>query len=127
MHVVNPNHGASSLFKPTKVYDPIEPLISSPIVVESTRLDTYIDANGVQPFELMWLDAQGAELSIIKSLGEYLSHVRTIWTEYEHQPIYEHQPLLPELRQFLTVKGFRWVYQKDQVVGFWGDACFIRE
>lgn len=120
------NGGAGSLFKPSGLYDPIEKMPFNTITVPCVRLDSYIEKNNVGWFDVMWLDAQGGELAIIKSLGKYLDKVKAIWTEFEHIPMYSGQPLLPELQAFLEGSGFKFVYRQECVSGVFGEGCFLR-
>jgi FkbM family methyltransferase len=46
--------------------------------VETTRLDTFLEANGLTttPIDYLHVDAQGADLDVLRSLGVYISNVR---------------------------------------------------
>jgi hypothetical protein len=54
----------------------------------------------------MWLDAQGAELSILQGLGERLRDVKIVQCEVEFKEMYAGQPLWPEVHRFMITNGF---------------------
>lgn len=120
------NGGAGSIFPPSGVYDVIEKLPSVQIEVPCTRLDTFLSEEHVAPFDTLWLDAQGSELCILRSLGVFIFKVKAIWTEFEVAPIYSGQPLMPDLTAFLVQYGFTNVHEHECAPGFFGEACFLR-
>lgn len=97
------NQGASSIFKASGLY-PVEQYAQDETTVEAIRLDDFL--NHVDSVDFMWLDAQGAELSILKGLGERIKDVKVIQTEVEFKYQYAGQPLFPELNEFLLANGF---------------------
>ncbi len=125
------NHGCSSLYRASGKYDHIEPMPQTEVEVASTRLDDFMRWFGVPDVDALWLDAQGAELSILKSLGDKIKTVRAIWTEIFFDELYSGQPLFPELTNWLSDQGFllRWTrdVMKDSTgKWWWGDAFFAR-
>jgi FkbM family methyltransferase len=114
------NQGASSIFKASGKY-PIENYVQDEITVQSYRLDSF----NIIP-DLLWLDAQGAELSILQGLGSKLKDVKFIQTEVEMQEIYEGQPLFPDVLNFLEKNNFIFLgfgYRCD----WFADAYFINK
>lgn len=97
------NQGASSIFKASGLY-PVEQYAQDEITVEASRLDEMILSD--MDIDFMWLDAQGAELSILKGLGEKIKNVKIIQTEVEFKYQYAGQPLFAELNEFLLANGF---------------------
>lgn len=83
--------------------------------VETVRLD---DLPTVQGTDFLKLDAQGAELSVIKGATEVLRDVSVVHTEVEFVPLYEGQPLFAEVDQALRGAGF----QFHKFLGFAGRA-----
>jgi FkbM family methyltransferase len=51
------------------------------ITVETTRLDTFMNGVGIGAVEFLKVDAQGADLSVVRSLGERLRDVGRIQME----------------------------------------------
>ena len=44
--------------------------------VETIRLDTFIETHGITEIEHLWIDTQGNDFSVLKSLGEKVSIVK---------------------------------------------------
>ena len=121
------NGGAGSVFKPSGKYDPIEPMPSVELTVPCTRLDVLIEQKQIAPADALWLDAQGSELAILKSMGQHLASVRCIWTEFEYLEMYSGQPLIGDLFPFLERQGFKKLFIQDCVSGCFGEAFFARQ
>jgi len=102
------NPGASSLFRARSDY-PHETYVQNEIEVESTTLERLMREEDIAAIDLLWMDIQGAELMALRGLGERLRDVRLIHLEVEFQPIYEGQPLFPEVHRYLRGRGFRLV------------------
>ncbi|HEY1765706.1 MAG TPA: FkbM family methyltransferase [Opitutaceae bacterium] len=56
--------------------------------------------------DLLKLDCQGAELSVLKGAGGRLRDVRWVYCEVSIDPIYEGAPLWGEVHEFLRASGF---------------------
>jgi FkbM family methyltransferase len=81
--------------------------------VETTRLDTFIEENGLQEtiIDFIHIDAQGVDLDVLKSLGKYISNVSAGVVETvidENKSIYMNQSenTLENVKQFLTLNNF---------------------
>jgi len=72
--------------------------------VRTTSVDAY--AKGDAP-DVLSIDAQGAEMRILRGAENTLSRVLALVTEVEFHPIYEHQGLLEDQIPFLRAHGFR--------------------
>lgn len=44
--------------------------------VPTVRLDTFMDVYGVNEIDYLWIDAQGNDFRVLKSLGEYIHKVK---------------------------------------------------
>jgi FkbM family methyltransferase len=121
------NHGASSIFRKSGLYDYIESYKQEVIQVRSVRLDNFLSSIGVQKVDLLWADIQGAELSAFRGMGELMNSVKCVNTEIEYKPIYAGQPLYDEVRSFLESKGLKETQKTCRYDGFWGDAIFVRD
>lgn len=100
------NPGASSLFRARPDY-PHETYAQNEIAVEATTLVRLMRDEDIAAIDLLWMDIQGAELLALKGLGERLRDVKLIHLEVEFLPIYEGQPLFPEVHRYLRNHGFR--------------------
>jgi FkbM family methyltransferase len=67
-----------------------------------------IAAEVARPGERLWLklDVQGFELNVLKGAAGTLPRIDAIETELLLEPLYEGQPSLPEMVQFLADAGF---------------------
>lgn len=120
------NTGNGGLYRPSGLYEQHEHMEVQPIVVPSLRLDSVLAALKLCHADALWLDAQGSELSILRSLGKLLSQVRVIWTEYSIQPMYTGQPLVRELDNFLLANKFKPVVHHVELSDWWGNVCYVK-
>lgn len=81
--------------------------------VETTRLDTFIEENGLQndSIDYIHIDAQGVDLDCLKSLGEYIKNVKEGVLETVIDPkksIYQNQDsnTFDNVKSFLESNGF---------------------
>lgn len=119
------NPGASSIFRASGDY-PLEHYVQKETAVPSTRLDGFMETHRLPGIDILWLDAQGAELSILKGLGKKLRTVRFIHTEVEFMSIYEEQPLWEDVKAFLESNGFRF-FGFAYKGAYFGDAIFVNK
>ena len=85
---------------------PHELSVQKEITVAGTTLDTWCRLNNVVP-DLIWMDAQGAELDILKGAENSLASVKVILTEVGLTPYYHGHTLKADIDQYLASKGFR--------------------
>ncbi|WP_187273072.1 FkbM family methyltransferase [Methylobacterium sp. WL69] len=71
--------------------------------VATRRLDDVLAAG---PVDFLKLDIQGAELMVLRSATKTLARTAVIHCEVEFSPIYEGQPLYPDVQVFLNAEGF---------------------
>ena len=99
------NPGASSLLRASSKY-PVERYAQREIFVQATTLNDFMHEQHIHTIDLLWMDIQGAELSALHGLGLRIDDVRIMHLEVGFFPIYEGQPLFPELKRFLNAHGF---------------------
>ncbi len=119
------NPGASSIFQASGKYS-IENYVQKETKVPATRLDTFMEEKNLGGIDILWLDAQGAELKILKGLGKKLRTVRLINTEVEFTEIYKGQPMYRDIRDFLTENGFEF-YGFTYKGAHFADAIFVNK
>jgi FkbM family methyltransferase len=117
------NQGASSLFKASGMY-PIEKYVQDEVKVQSTTGEKFCKEHNINRIDVLWLDAQGAELKILKGLGKELENVMIIKAEVEFLHQYADQPLCGEVMHFLEKNGFYFYGFEDKSEWF-ADAIFI--
>lgn len=81
------------------------------IKVQTKRLDTWCDEEGVQAIDFIWADVQGAEVDLIEGGKESLHKTRYFYTEYSNLELYEGQVnlrvMLKLLPDFKVLYRFR--------------------
>jgi FkbM family methyltransferase len=104
--------GSSSLLRPLDVrkFHP-DVTFEETIAVRSTTLDEWAKQHAVEP-DMLWLDAQGAELQILQAAHSTLMSVRAIYTEVSIAENYADGALYPELKSFLRGHGFSPVIER---------------
>ncbi len=125
---------ASSLLRPTGVLT-IHPEVGfdmTPITLESTTVDEIaadLRANGrsdvVDSLDLLYMDAQGAELSVLKGAAGMLKQVLYVFTEVSRGGLYENEATHTQLTEYLDAHGYSLAFLYLNKHG-WGDALYIR-
>jgi FkbM family methyltransferase len=138
----------SSLFPPARSTVDMFPALGEFMQVDKeVRLQTHRldDIQEAVATDFLKLDVQGAELMILRNAQETLRSVSVIQCEVEFVELYEGQPLMADVDQFLRTQGFsflRFAYtmgrpfkpwqcnynslsESSQIL--WGDAIYIRD
>lgn len=124
---------SSSLLKPSGhlAAHPEVCFDSTPITLVSTTVDQIVadfTANGhadiIAPIDLLYLDTQGSELSVLKGADEFLKQVRYVFTEVSHGGLYENDVSHKELTEYLDTRGFSLVFLYMNKTR-WGDALYV--
>jgi FkbM family methyltransferase len=97
------------------------------IVVPTIRLDTFMNEVGIRCVDFLRIDAQGADLSVLKSAGERLRDVWKIVLEVSltHAPLYEGSHSKEECLRFMTGSGFTLLDEESQSGGQEANLTFI--
>ena len=109
------NMGASSMLKiDFSTRDKLDPDYNRPnpqkeIIVQGTRLDTFIDETKLTNIDLLCIDLQGYELNALKSLGNYLYSVKYIITECSITSTYTDGATFTELNEYLSKYNFKYI------------------
>lgn len=108
------------------------------VEIETRRLDDVLSPEAV---DFLKLDIQGAELMALMGAPGVLSRTAVIHCEVEFAPIYQGQPLYPDVQQLLNAAGFSLIdlivphlyapltacgtVSQDRLL--WADAVFFRD
>jgi FkbM family methyltransferase len=89
------------------------------------RLDC-LDNLAFYDFEFINIDTQGAELAILKGMGELMlsPSIKGIYLEVNKEALYKDIPLVDEIDEYLINYGFTRVLSKWTNEG-WGDALYV--
>lgn len=98
------------------------------VTVSCTRLDRYLERQGVEKVDLIMADIQGGELDALKGLGRFMRTVTAMQLEVIHKPIWTDSPLFPELHRYVTRQGFEVeiATAMERVSNWFGDAVYYR-
>jgi FkbM family methyltransferase len=101
------NTGMASKFKlmNPQVF-PHELNVQKEILVDATTLNHWCSINNVTP-DIIWMDAQGAELDILKGASQILTNVKVIMTEAALKPYYHGHTLKVDIDAYLSIFGFK--------------------
>jgi len=118
------NSQSSSLFEfqDHKDFHPEVSFVSHELV-RTVRLDDLIPEN--EPFNMVNLDIQGAELEALEGLGARLDHVFWVYCEVNRTQLYAGIALVGEIDDFLQSAGFFRVVTVWKSAN-WGDALYVR-
>jgi FkbM family methyltransferase len=109
--------------------------------VETVTLDAALEREGTGLVDFLKLDIQGSELKALQGAEKILKRVAVVHCEVEFSPIYEGQPLFPEIQRFLNARGFelidliiphRYSYEVSSGASspdrlLWADAVFFMQ
>ena len=87
--------------------------------VPTVRLETFLNRAGIRKVEFLKVDAQGADLAVIRSAGERLKDIRKISLEVQTTalPLYEGAATKEEVIRYLTEAGFHLTAAEPQSFG----------
>jgi len=94
-------------------------------------VDALLVEHGESPeFDMANLDVEGAELHVLRGMASVMPHLRWIYTEVNHEEMYEGCVLVPQMDEYLAAFGFERVAIQDayigsQMMGF-ADALYAR-
>lgn len=77
------------------------------IEIEMTKLSTLIKNKVISGIDFLSVDAQAADLDIIKGCDEYQDDIVGILCEVEFERLYENQPLFFDVHKYLHDRNFR--------------------
>ncbi len=131
---VNESSDTNSLLKPTIIGASSDAQCKnkSIIDVEVNTLDNFCQQQKIERIDILKLDVQGSELSILRGATELLTKgaIKLIYTEAYFIEQYENQPLFYKITEFLQNNGF---YLEDIYNPYynltrilWCDAIFVK-
>src|SRR5690242_20705256 len=101
----NKDVGFSSMFRVNPDYTKRRgSIVQDEAVVTSTTLDEYFA--GKQAPDLLWIDAEGAELKVLLGAAHVLRSVSLIHIEVSFRPMQLGKPLFWEIDEYLKKHGF---------------------
>lgn len=97
------------------------------ITVPTIRIDTFLNQVGIPFVDFLKIDAQGADLNVLKSAGKRLRDIHKIILEVSTTPtpLYEGSHTEQDCLQFMTDAGFTLVKQETQSHGQEKNLTFV--
>ena len=126
LHVDDAAGHSSSALRPTE-HKEIFPEIqfTETCSVTSTTLDDFLEARGINRVDLLWLDLQGFELTVLSSGGaKALQKTSLVHLEVCRKPLYEGAPVMSEVVTFMGEAGFKPVITRVPI--YFGNILFAR-
>jgi FkbM family methyltransferase len=102
--------------------------VTATVTVPTMRLDTFLDGAGIGKVDYLKIDAQGADLAVIRSAGERLKDIDRISLEVQTAPfeLYRGASRKEDVLRFLTSSGFRLAETEAQSFDQQENLTFIR-
>jgi FkbM family methyltransferase len=126
---VNGNNGSSS-FLPLGKHAEHHPhiTVTKQIVLPMKRFDTFVKETSfdVSLYNFLNVDVQGAELHVIKGMGNFINDIDYIVVEVNEAELYKGGALLKELDAYLVSRGFVMTVKNINKYEY-GDAFYVRE
>lgn len=115
---------SSSLLKPEKHLE-LTNFISfdQKISVVTDTIQSFCTDNNISRIDFIHMDAQGAELLILKGAKGFINNIKAIWLEVAEVELYKNQPLVGDIYKFMLDNNF--VLIKNEIEGFAGDQLYI--
>jgi len=99
--------------------------VTETLNIVSKRFDEVISK--ADKFDFIVLDVQGAELEVIKGMGDLLSRVKWVFLEVSKRELYRGGVLEGEVDSYLCSRGFRRRFVEWDRNAGWGDALYVRD
>lgn len=93
------------------------------IKVNTTTIKSFCEANDIETVDFIHLDVQGAELIVLEGASNFISRIKAIWLEVSKVPLYKGQPLVDEVKEFMSRNNF--LLLKDCMEVVQGDHLYI--
>jgi len=126
---VTSNRGASSSLLKLKKHSQHHPHVVVTMIkpIPGRRFDNFSKEVGLDlnRYNLLNIDVQGAELHVIRGMGDLINNFDYVMAEVNDAELYEGCALFPELSAYLGRYGF--VMQTKSMTKYeWGDAFFVK-
>lgn len=126
LHISKAINDSSSVLVPTNVLR-IWPDISydHKIKVKATTLDNFCLGQGISHIDILWLDLQGLEYSVLKNGGmKSLSKTQYVHLEVSRIPLYQESPNMADVINFMKSIGFQPILSRVPFIS--GNILFRR-
>jgi len=96
--------------------------------VMTMRLDTFMDVYGIKEVDYLWIDAQGSDFNVLKSLGDRIKDVKAGKCESSYvADLYKNSDnKTSDIVKWLGERGFMCTVEVEAHTGAEADVHFIR-
>jgi FkbM family methyltransferase len=108
---------SSSLRRPTGHIQRSREVSFSQTAVECVRIDDWCGANEPRPFDFIWADIQGAQVSAARGGRRAFNESRFIYIELHFEPLYDGEPTFDELTL---------LFRNHQAIGRYAENVLFR-
>jgi FkbM family methyltransferase len=125
---VSSNRGMSSSMFPLGRHGKIVPGVTyvENFEIETSRAETILKQHyRLDDFNLAVIDTQGADLMVLKGLGDFLEYLDAVYVEVSDTPLYEGGATFDEIYRYLDKRGFSLAMMSTTNTD-WGNAFFKR-
>ena len=118
---------SSSLLSPKDhLTDHVDTFFNKKIEVATITLDDWAKKYQITGVDLLWLDMQGFEMSMLKASKQILPTVKVIHSEVSTKETYEGVAQYEEYRKFLESVGFKVIVEAIPAGWDMGNVLFVR-
>lgn len=126
------NEGQSSSMLAFGTHSQMHPTVKfvNTVQLKTKRIDTIFndlqkEAKHFDPsnYDFLNVDVQGAELKVLKGMGEYLNGFKWLYLEVNKAELYKLCPMVEEIDEYVGQYGFKRVETKWTGAG-WGDGYY---
>lgn len=96
------------------------------IIVNAVRIDSILEVDTLMGADFLNIDVQGAELKVLKGIGDLLKQFKWAYLEVNREELYKGCALVGEIDAYLYHYGFERVETKWCGDTGWGDALYIK-
>lgn len=97
------------------------------IPMKTVRWDSYMNGSEMINIDFLNIDVQGAELKVLKGMGNLINPFKWIYLEVNKEELYKGCALVGEIDAYLYHYGFERVETKWCGNTGWGDALYIKK
>ena len=91
--------------------------------VKTTTIEEICREYRIDKIDFIHLDVQGAELMVLEGAGDLIENINIIWLEVEKICLYKGQPLMEQVSNFMSSKGFYKAYECSNEID--GDRLYV--
>lgn len=117
----------SSLHKPAHYFTQNSKFKFNETIVNTITLDEWAEEYHIPKIDLLWLDAQGAELPILKGSSKILKNVKLLFLEANIIERYENAALYEELKNWLLKNNFLELASDEEIINNRFNILFVKK